>query len=50
MDVPPGVDMECVRQRVNEQFADTGANPRGITVVYREKLIFEQYQAGSHGP
>lgn len=48
-DVPPGVDMDCVRARVAEQFADTGANPRGITVVYREKLIFEQYQTAPDG-
>ena len=44
--VPPGVDMQCIRERVAEQFADTGANPRAITVVYLEQLIFEQYQAG----
>lgn len=45
-EVPPGVDMDCVRERVAEQFADLEANPRGITVVFRERLIFEQYQEG----
>ena len=43
---PPGVDLECIRQASADQFADTDANPRGITVAYREELIFEQYQAG----
>ncbi len=40
---PPGVDMQCVRDAVADQFADTGANPRGITIVYNDELIFEQY-------
>ena len=40
---PPGVDMQCVRDVVAGQFADTGANPRGITIVLADELIFEQY-------
>ena len=42
---PPGVDMECLRARVEEQFADTGANRRGITVVKDEQLILERCAA-----
>eukprot|EP01047_Picozoa_sp_COSAG01_P063164 COSAG01_NODE_8142_length_2904_cov_2.717848_2_plen_231_part_00 len=87
-DIPPGVDMDCLRERVvgaapalapqvgggagrgrttpsdpvlplnivgvcgraqAEQFADTGANPRGITVVYGGRLIYERYQEDAAG-
>ena len=35
--------MACLREAVQRQFDDVDANPRGITVVFEEQLIFEQY-------
>lgn len=42
-EIPRGVNMECLRKAVDQQFADERANPRAITVVFKESLILEHY-------
>ena len=43
---PAGIDLECVARVSAEQFADDLYNPRGIVVVYKGQLVFEEYAQG----
>lgn len=35
--------MECINRVVENEFADTNANPRAIVIIYKGQLIFERY-------
>lgn len=45
---PEGIDMDCVRNVVDDQFsfANRRVNARGITVVYKGHLAYERYKEG----
>ena len=45
-DAPPGVDLACLARVAEDQFANEAANARGLVVVYKGQLVFEEYAQG----